>query len=56
MAKIVSTKSGFQIRHETNNLLLRSVSGRGDKSRAKAEKMRREIMKRNCGVKGQRCK
>jgi len=55
MAKLVKTKTGFQVRHGTNNLLLGSVQGTGKQSKLKAMKMQRMIKKRSCGLKGQRC-
>ncbi len=55
MAKLRMTSTGFEIRHGHTGKVLRTVQGTGKKSRSKATKIRNEIVRRNCGVKGDRC-
>jgi len=56
MANMRKTKTGFQIVHGQTGKVLRTIQGTGKASRSKATKMRNEIKRRNCGVKGDRCK
>jgi hypothetical protein len=55
MAKLKKTSGGFQIVHGRTGKVLRTISGTGKESRNNAERIRKQIKRRNCGVKGDRC-
>ena len=53
MAKIVKSGRKYKVVNSVNG---RTVKGGGGLSKKQASKVKRKVVRKNCGVRGQRCK